>query len=405
MKKTLRSHGLPERLAESREARGLSRRRLSEEAGLSSPTAQMIETSKRMPQIDTIERLADVLKVSPAWLGYGITPTARRVLNYRSAPGYDPLTLGRELADLTNGCGGRVDQSMLYIDPYGAAQYATVAEAYKGLPLRQAAAQITTLHKEPLTVIVLGTGTGRHEVRFVEQLIQQRSRKFEDGESDIDFYLVDISQPLLSTAYKYAAETLARYNVPIVAVEGDFTKLPSYMDYFASPRGPRRKVITMLGYTAGNFANEVTFIRDSLVGCIQGDLLLVDYLIRLAPPSKPAAVKEAEPLFNQRRRKDFHDTYTSFLLNPLTRHYGHNARIHVEPVLDTSSCPIPGSYAVEMRATIDSDDGRKSFIAASYKRYDVASFDAALQSEGWERVEAWEFGDDRPSMLALFRRL
>lgn len=58
-----------------------------------------------------------------------------------------------------------------------------------------------------------------------------------------------------------------------------------------------------------------------------------------------------------------------------------------------------------MRATIDSDDGRKSFIAASYKRYDTASFDAALRSEGWERVEAWEFGDDRPSMLALFRRM
>jgi len=404
VKKTLRCHGLPERLAEAREARSLSRRRLSEEANLSSPTAQMIETGNRMPQLDTVERLADVLKVSPAWLGYG-APPVRRVLNYRTAPGYDPLKLGRELADLSSGCGGRVDQAMLYLDPYGAAQYATVAETYKGLPLRQAASQITSLYQEPLTVLALGAGTARHEVRFVEQLIQQQSRTFDDGESAIDFYLVDMSQPLLSTAYKYTAETLARYNVPIVAVEGDFTKLPSYMDYFASPRGPRRKVVTMLGYTLGNFNNEVTFIRDSLVGLIQGDLLLVDYLIRLAPPSKPTAIKEAEPLFNQRRRKDFHDTYISFLLNPLTRHYGHNARIEVEPVLDTGSCPIPGSYAIEMRATIETEDGRKSFVAASYKRYDSASFDAALRNEGWERVGSWEFGDDRPSALSLFRKL
>lgn len=404
VKKTLRCSGLSDRLAEAREARGLSRRRLSEEAGLSSPTAQMIETGQRMPQLDTVERLADVLKVSPAWLGYG-APPVRRVFNYRTAPGYDPLKQGRELADLIHGCGGRVDQSMLYIDPYGAAHYATVAETYKGLPLRQAAALVASHFQEPLTVIALGAGTARHEVRFVEQLVQQQEQAFSDGDSTIDFYLVDISQPLLSTGYKHAAETLTRYNIPIVAVEGDFTKLPSYMDYFAPSRGPRRKVITMLGYTIGNFANEVTFIRDSLVGCIQGDLFLLDYLVRLAPPNKPAAIKDAEPLFNQKRRKDFHGTYISFLLNPLTRHYGHNAPIHVEPVLDTSSCPIPGSYAIEMRATMQSEEGKKSFIAASYKRYEPTAFDAALRSEGWERVESWEFGDDRPSMLSLFRRL
>jgi hypothetical protein len=367
----------------------------------------MLETAKRTPQLDTVEKLADVLKVSPAWLAYGVTaePARRIVLNRRSAPGYDSLSLGRQLAELVHGCGGRVDQSMLYLDPYGASLYSLVADHYVGLPVRKAAEDITFKYQEPMTVIALGAGTARHEVRFVEQLVQQQEQAFSDGNSAIDFYLVDISQPLLSTGYKHAAETLTRYNIPIVAVEGDFTKLPSYMEYFAPSRGPRRKVITMLGYTIGNFANEVTFIRDSLVGCIQGDLFLLDYLVRLAPPSKPAAIKEAEPLFNQKRRKDFHGTYISFLLNPLTRHYGHNAPIQVEPVLDTSSCPIPGSYAIEMRATMQSDEGKKSFIAASYKRYESTAFDAALRSEGWERIESWEFGDDRPSMLSLFRRL
>lgn len=54
--------------------------------------------------------------------------------------------------------------------------------------------------------------------------------------------------------------------VLIVAVDGGINKLPSYAGYLASPRDPRRKIITLLGCTIDYFADKVTAIRDILIG-------------------------------------------------------------------------------------------------------------------------------------------
>lgn len=393
----MRHETMGTRLQEAREAAGLSRRGLSDQAGLANQTAFMIETGRRMPSVDTVERLANVLAVSPAWIAYGAQPV-RRIRNYLSAPGYDPLKLGQEQATLLHGCGGTIDQSMLYLDPYGAAQYALIAETYQGLPLKKAATQIASC-KEALSVIALGSGLARHETRLVESLLKLPAFAASD-EPPLDLFLVDLSQPLLSAGYRHAYEALDRAGVPITAIEGDFRTLPGFMDFFEA-RGPRRNLVTMLGYTIGNFSNELAFVRDSLVGCRRGDMLLLDFGVGADDPAS------IDPILNQSIPNRQRSTHLAFLLNPVTRVYGFDAKIEVVPTLSTTSCAIPGSYAVELHATVQStSEGKaKTFIAASWKRYNPKQFAAALKTVGWEQIVSWEFDEVRPSILALFRRI
>lgn len=390
-----RYEGMGARLEQARESAGYSRRGLSEKAGLANQTAFMIETGRRMPSVETVERLANVLGVSPAWVAYGSQPV-RRLKNYLTAPGYDPLKLGLDQAELLHGCGGTIDQSMLYLDPYGAAQYSVIAETYKGLPLKKAAQQIANC-KEALSVIALGSGLARHETRLVDHLLRLPTFAAAD-EPSLDFFLVDLSQPLLSVGYRHACETLDPYAVPITAIEGDFRKLPSFMEYFET-RGPRRNLATMLGYTIGNFSNEVAFLRDSLVGFRRGDLLLLDFGVKADDPAATDPILSGNIPSREQRSALF-----AFLLNPVTRVYGFDAKIEVTPTLTTASCVVPGSYAVELHATVQTKSGPKTFIAASWKRYDPKKFGSALKSVGWEQIDSWEFDEDRPSILALFRR-
>lgn len=360
---------------------------------MSNPACQLLESGERMPGIETVERLANVLGVSAAWLAYG-APPMRRILNCRTAPGFEITSLAEEVQSRLLGCGGRVDQSWLYLDPWGAAQYARIALGYKSLPIQKAATKILMECRDALTVIALGSGTCRHEARLAQVLTQAQSAAFDEGEARVELFLVDSSPTLLGKGYRHSVETLEKYNLPIVAVEGDFTKLASYMDYFNSGGGPRRRVITMLGYTIGNFANEVAMVRDSLVGAARDDFFLVDYVVNGAP----------DPILNKTFDPESSSLHFGFLLSPLRRVYGVDADISVVAVGPDEPCVIPGSTAVELHATVQTRSGPKTFVAGGWKRYDPKEFANAMHTVGWEQVAAWEFDDDRPSMLALFRR-
>lgn len=66
-------YGLPKRLKQARKASQYTAARLATEAGLSDRTAVYgIENGSRIPRIDTVERLANVLGLSPGWLAYGL---------------------------------------------------------------------------------------------------------------------------------------------------------------------------------------------------------------------------------------------------------------------------------------------------------------------------------------------
>ncbi len=86
---------LQERLKRAREGARLESKPLSLRAGLADTTVWAIETEGRIPGIDTAERIARALQVSPCFLAYGVD----------GAP-LPPLADGEALR--SEGCGARL---------------------------------------------------------------------------------------------------------------------------------------------------------------------------------------------------------------------------------------------------------------------------------------------------------
>ncbi len=66
------SEKLGARLFQAREEAGFTFRELAARAGVSAATVNDIEKGHRRPVVDTLERLANALGISPCWLAYGI---------------------------------------------------------------------------------------------------------------------------------------------------------------------------------------------------------------------------------------------------------------------------------------------------------------------------------------------
>jgi transcriptional regulator with XRE-family HTH domain len=66
-----RHEGCAARVRQARENSGLSMRRLSDAAVISVQTWSNTEAGKTAPKVDSLERMAVALGVSPAWLAYG----------------------------------------------------------------------------------------------------------------------------------------------------------------------------------------------------------------------------------------------------------------------------------------------------------------------------------------------
>lgn len=62
----------PERLRKARKSRDLTAAALSLAAGIGRGSVALMESGERLPRTSTVERLAAVLKVSPAWLAFGL---------------------------------------------------------------------------------------------------------------------------------------------------------------------------------------------------------------------------------------------------------------------------------------------------------------------------------------------
>jgi len=65
---------------------------------------------------------------------------------------------------------------------------------------------------------------------------------------------------------------------------------------------------------------------------------------------------------------------------------------------------VPGSYALDMRATVKLKSGEsKQFSVAYVKRYDAEKLARLLDEEGWELAHGWKYGEDY-FMLCMLRR-
>ncbi len=78
-------YGLPDRLRQARRRKGLSMPVASSAVGGANAAAYLIERRQSLPRINTIERFAAALDVSPSWLAYGEGP--QFAVQTRSAAG------------------------------------------------------------------------------------------------------------------------------------------------------------------------------------------------------------------------------------------------------------------------------------------------------------------------------
>lgn len=396
--KALRCEGIGQRLKRTRKDQDLSLRKLGEMAGLGVGTAQMIEDGKSMPQLDTAERLSAALGVSSCWLCFGVEPIA--AFNCWLAPDFNPVQMHERLQELLSGPGGHIEQSYKYMDAAGAANWlhsirqADYTAYIESMPLDEIAKALReAINTDGCNIVGLGAGTARHEARLVHYLT--------DGDiNHIRLFLLDISQPLLAAGLAHARETFGDTpRVSLWGIQGDFHRLASYGQALASPRR-QRTVYCMFGLTFGNLDNEIRFIQNSLTLVKKGDFLLIDLSAARADADQPDEVLSRDPAFSNKRPVELKRRLDEFVTEPIRRFYP-DLQIKVEPRLNTACCVIPGSYAVDIRATLP--DGRQ-FSVAYVKRYHPERLAAHLATEGWEPVALLPYSKFNPSVLALFAK-
>ncbi len=406
-KKLLSCETIGQRLRSMRKEKGLKARQLSLMAGLSPSVVQMIEDGHRMPGIDTVERLAFALGTSKAWLGFGEGPRRRQEVSFVVAPGFDSMKMSSELSALLNGPGGQIEQSYKYLDSVDAVQWCALTQQQRyHLMMEQrphheiAQAAASLLGRSGCDVIAMGVGAGTQETRLVATLV-------EAGYDDLRLFLLDVSQPLLALACQQATENLAAHSsIPITAILGNFFQLSSYECLFQTTHR-RRRLVCMLGYTFGNLDNEVSFVRNCLTGTEPGDLLLLDLSIAKAPAEQVEQIRANEPVLSKKRSSDLQrqlQLQESFNIGPLLRYRHDIAEYEYSYHLDTSSCVVPGSYAIRMRATLRLHGGEtRQFSLGTIKRYDPERLIQQMEHEGWKAEVTWRYGE-MTNMLCLFRR-
>jgi len=251
-----------------------------------------------------------------------------------------------------------------------------------------------------LDLIGLGCGDGRKEVRLMHLLMAGADP------GKLCLYLMDISQPLLGYAFKNAVETLSN-GASVFAIQGNFHHFPFYTQLLhTAGKTQRRRLLCMFGGTFGNLENEVRFVRNNLVGLTKGDLLLLHVSRCYAPRDRPDEVERLDPQLAGKMSPDLRALEKEWLTGPIERYSRPVGAplpdMEVAALFDTSSCPVPGSYAIEFSVLVRAEGNERRFTMAFIKRYDREGLAECLSSLGWEPIEIWdrEVGN---SLLGLFR--
>lgn len=392
----------------------LTRVGLAQRAGLSRNTILNLETGKNNPTHATLVRL---LAVPELGLSQGDIPWRQpseseldgtAAPNCWIAPGYDSIKMFVDLITLLNGQGGTVEQTYAYLDPKSAlnwfvlsnqGSYATVYR--EQMPLATLTTNILRAAGHGhLDIIALGPGDGKQEVRLLQHILEQTAAGPPKMRADISLYLLDISQPLLSEAYRHASATLnGQSGVTVWAVQGNFHHLPRYTQLHYSPqRANRRRLITMFGNTLGNLDNEPSFFRHTLIGFAPGDLLMLDIDLTHASAEDPAEIRKCDPALQGGVRP----AHIEWLGGPLLRYCNGAVDVQMHYELETH-CPVPGSYCLDALAAVKLADGReKRFSVFRFKRYDAPSLIRLLETLGWEVFAQHLYGSGQPNPKQTF---
>ena len=405
---TKRSEGLGDLIISRRQELGWSQKQLAERAGLSAKHIARIEHGVE----PGASALASLLGVSEL----GLLPTQRvepldlpaTAPNWWIAPDYLPLRMLHDLRRQLQGSGGALVQASLYLDHQSAEEFLACVQrpdylhAYRQLlPLDAAVKHIKEcVRSAGVDVIALGPGDGILETQLVEKIAS-------DAKNDIRFYLLDISHPLLSMAFRHAEDTFAsKRGVFVCAMHGNFFHLSRYPQLHYRPtQAHRRRLYTMLGFTFANLENERHFLQQSLSGAAEGDLLLVDLNLAQGAPDDVETLRKKEPSLSNGALDDI---MARWLSGPIRRYAEDVTKVDTFVRLDPY-CPIPGSYALEFVASCHlGKTQRKEFALVHARRYQVEPLSGALRSIGWATVAALKFGGtsrEPTHALMLFQRM
>ncbi len=389
---------------------GLSVLALAQRVGLSEGTIKNLESPRKPITRTTLLRLA-----AAAELGLQFDdilfdqPSLEQTepMNCFIAPGFNPVQMVIELGEKLNSAGGVIEQTNVYLDHQSAAAYLRLANqpdyvaAFRDpVPMQKIADVILeSTGRAGIDVIALGSGDAREEVRLVQHLIT-KSRL-----PDLRLYLLDVSQPLLLTGFIHAAETLAdQYGVAYFAMQGNFHHLPRYTQLNYTPtRSHRRRVATIFGGTMANLEQEGQFFRHSLSGLAPGDIAVVYAQIAVAPPSEPDVIIRTEPAL----QKPISVAHKNWLSDPIYRHCKEVTDVELHLELNTS-CPVPGSYALEAIATVKLTGRRqKVFSMHRWRKYNPKLLSEHLKTMGWETLALLPSGSsakNQASVLVLRKR-
>ena len=268
------------------------------------------------------------------------------------------------------------------------------------MPLQQAAREVRdSIGRAGLDVVALGAGDGKQEVRLVQHLLATGER---ETAGDVRLYLLDISQPLLSAAYQYAAEHVGSQGVYVCAIQGNFHHWPQYTQLHHAPeRAHRRRLVVMLGNTVGNLDNEARFFQHTLTGLVPGDLLLMDVGLAFGSPDQPEEIKRSDRALST----GFQGAYQEWLSGPLERYCVGAKSVSLRPSLDLRSA-IPGSYAIDALATVKLENGKqRRFSVFRFKRYDPERLGEVLRHLGWELLLSVPFGVEATHPVAALMLL
>lgn len=384
-----------EDLKKRRELAGLSKTQLAQLSGLTRGTIDNLERGRHKPSPDTFERLAKVKA-----LRY-VEPEQPRRHETHLSPTYSPLDMAIRLQNALNSTSGAtLDQAMLYVEPQSVldwVKYCTDANYQANyrdrIPSAEVASKVARLAEETgIDVVALGSGDGRSEVRLVAHLLSTMRRA-------VHLDLVDVSHPLLITAYRHAVDVLAQHGTRVHPIHADFYDLRSYDPLtYRNPGDLRKRLWTLLGHTLGNLRDELLFLRELAGISRPGDLLVLDC-------QTTEFDAEAEIRANDRLLQGaFSELLTNWLLGPLRRHLALTELPKITPIL-SQHCSVPGSYSVTLTATVHKAEHKPiEWNLARFKRYMLSRLEAALDGIGWKTLSSYGYGPQQKCGLLLLQR-
>lgn len=390
---------------------GLTQQQLADYSGLSISLVRKLEQSDAPPTRKSLLSLCNVQELKLVPPEVTTLPTNREFSNplapnWYMSPGFDSVTMMAELHQQLNGSGGTVEQTYVYLDPKSALDWITlanspsyVAAARESFPY---GAVVKTLREvvggAGLDVIALGPGDGKSEVRLVQQIHSECDR------TNLRFYLLDASQPLLTRAFKHAVDTFSdEPSIFVCGIQGNFHHLPRYTQLHYTPaRSHRRRIYVMLGNTIGNIEHEPQFFQSAFSGAAPGDLLLFDVDYAFATSGDPEEIRSKDPAL----QKPVPDGHQRWLGGPIKRYCQDSQRVDFSFRLDTNR-PLAGSYGLQFIATVHLPGKlSKEFCMHQVRRYDPQGLVRCLRGFGWESIGVFPFTgtESRPRGVLVFRK-